>query len=183
MIRWTRPREQPRGQTLVEFALAVGLFMLVVGGLIQFAMILWSQNTINQVTRDTARWAVTRSAVPCDSATSRAAIGTTANALAQQWSLLAHSTWGSASAIDAVGPSGVGATWAIIDPPPGVLTDPTDTDCPASDNRLAWVVTVRVNHTVPIIIPGLQFIAPSCGASGFCISSIAELRMEPKRPL
>ena len=173
----------PGGQALVEFALAVGLFMLVVGGLIQFAMILWSQNTINQVARDTARWAVTRSAVPCDSSTSRAAVADTANTLAQQWSLVAHSTWGPASAVDALGGSGVGVDWAIIDPPPDVLTDPGDTDCPASDNRLVWVVSVRINHTVPIIMPGLQFIAPSCGAPGFCISSITELRMEPKRPL
>jgi hypothetical protein len=168
---------------MVEFALAVGLFMLVIGGLLQFAMILWSQNTINQVARDTARWAVTQSAVPCDSSTSRTDVADTANTLAEQWSLMAHSTWGSASAVDAVGGSGVGVDWAIIDPPPNVLTDPTDTDCPASDNRLAWVVSVRINHAVPIILPGLEFIAPSCGAPGFCISSTAELRMEPKRPL
>lgn len=176
-------RPTPAGQALVEFALAVGVFMLVVGGLIQFGMILWSQNTINQVARDTARWAVTRSAVPCDSSTSRAAVADTANTLAQQWSLMAPSTWGTASAVDAVGETGVGVDWAIIDPPPDVITDPTDTDCPASDNRLVWVVSVRVNHSVPIIMPGLQFIAPSCGAPGFCISSTAELRMEPKRPL
>lgn len=173
----------PRGQALVEFALVVGLFMLVVGGLIQFAMILWSQNTINQVARDTARWAVTRSAVPCDSATTRAGVADAANVLAEQWSLVAHPTWGAAPAINAVGASGIGVDWAIIAPPAGVLTDPTDTDCPASDNRLVWVVTVKVNHTVPIIMPGLQFIAPDCGAPGFCISTTAELRMEPKRPL
>lgn len=183
-MRWLRgARRTHRGQALVEFALAVGLFMLVIGGLVQFAMILWSQNTINQVARDTARWAVTQSAVPCDSSASRAAVADTANTLAQQWSLVAHSTWGSASAVDSVGGNGVGVDWAIIDPPPDVLTDPGDTDCPASDNRLVWVVSVRINHTVPIIMPGLQFIAPSCGTSGFCISTTAELRMEPKRPL
>lgn len=178
-----RGDRDPAGQAIVEFALAVGLFMLVIGGLVQFALILWSQNTINQVARDTARWAVTRSVVPCDSPTSRAAIAGTANKLAEQWSLMAHPTWGSAPAINAVGPTGVGVAWRIIDPPPGVLTDPQLSDCPASDNRLAWVVTVRINHSVPIIMPGLQFIAPSCGAPGFCISSITELRMEPKRPI
>jgi hypothetical protein len=170
------------GQAMVEFALAVGLFLLVIGGLVQFALILWSQNTINQITRDTARWEVTRSAVPCDSAASRAEVAGTANELAQQWSLIARSMWPSAPSIGAVGASGVGVDWRIVDPPPGVLTDPTLTDCPASDNRLAWLVTVRINHTVPIVMPGLQFIAPSCGAPGFCISSVTELRMEPKRP-
>ena len=170
-----------RGQAMVEFALTIGMFMLVVGGLIQFAAILWSQNTINQVGRDTARWAVTQSAVPCDSAATRQAVATTANALAEQWSLVAHSPWGSASALGAVAPSGVGVDWDIVDPPVGLTIDP-NTDCPASDNRLAWVVTVRINHTVPIFVPGLQFIAPACGDPGFCISSTAELRMEPKRP-
>ena len=182
-MRGLRGAGVPRGQALVEFALVLGLFMLVVGALIQFAMILWSQNTINQVARDTARLAVTRSAVPCDSATSRSAVADAANVLAEEWSLVAHPTWGPATGIDALGANGIGVDWAIIDPPPGVLTDPTDTDCPASDNRLVWVVTVKVNHTVPIIMPGLQFIAPDCGAPGFCISTTAELRMEPKRPL
>jgi hypothetical protein len=176
-------RRHARGQTLVEFALAVGLFLLVVGGIIQFAMILWSQNTINQVARDTARWAVTRSAVPCDSPASRSAIAATANELADQWSLVAHTAWGVASAVDSVPASGVGVDWAILDPPPDVIIDPTDTDCPASDNRLVWLVSVRVNHTVPIIMPGLEIIDDDCGGPGFCISSTAELRMEPKRPL
>jgi hypothetical protein len=172
------PSQATRGQAMVEFALAVGLFMLVVGGLIQFAMILWSQNTINQVARDTARWAVTQSASPCDSPATRAAVAGTANALAQQWSLLGHSSWGSASLVNSVGPSGVGVEWAAIDAPLTVFPS----DCPPSDNRVVWVIEVRVNHTVPLFMPGLQFIAPNCGAPGFCISSTAELRMEPKRP-
>lgn len=163
---------------MVEFALTIGLFMLVIGGLFQFAMILWSQNTVNQIARDTARWAVTQSTTPCDSSTNRAAVASTANAMADQWSLLSHSSWGSASLVDAVGPSGVGVDWYAIDPPVSVFP----TDCPPSDNRIPWVVEVRINHTVPLFMPGLQFIAPSCGAEGFCISSTAELRMEPKRP-
>lgn len=175
-----RRRRPATGQAMVEFALTIGLFMLVVGGLIQFAMILWSQNTVNQVTRDTARWAVTQSASPCDSSATRAALANTANALAEQWSLLSHSPWGSASAVDAVGPSGVGADWYAVDPPEGL--EVFATDCPPSDNRVPWAIEVRINHTVPIFIPGLQFIASGCGAPGFCISSTAELRMEPKRP-
>ena len=155
--------------------------MFVIGGLIQFAVILWSQNTINQVARDTARWAVTQSAVPCDSATNRAAVSSRANVLATQWSLISHPTWGAATHINAVPASGVGVDWDIVDPPSGIVIDPL-TDCPASDNRLVWTVTLRINHTVPIFLPGLQFIAPSCGGPGFCISTTADLRMEPKRP-
>lgn len=170
-----------RGQALVEFALAIGLFMVVIGGLIQFAVILWSQNTINQVARDTARWAVTQSAVPCDSAATRAAVANKANLLATQWSLLSHPTWGSATHLNAVPATGVGVDWDIVDPPSGIVIDPL-TDCPASDNRLVWTVTLRINHAVPIFVPGLQFIAPPCGAPGFCISTTADLRMEPKKP-
>jgi hypothetical protein len=174
-------RGHARGQAVVEFALAVGLFMLVIGALIQFAMILWSQNTINQVARDTARWAVTQSTVPCDSTSTRAAIASRANMLADQWSLMSHSVWAPATAIAVVPASGVGAEWDVVDPPSGMVIDPL-TDCPASDNRLVWTITLKINHTVPIFIPGLQFIAPSCGAPGFCISTTADLRMEPKRP-
>jgi hypothetical protein len=165
---------------MVEFALTVGLFMLVIGGLIQFAMILWSQNTINQVARDTARWAVTQSTSPCDP-DMRPGVRDTANALAAQWSLLGHSSWGSAPKVEDVGPSGVGVDWDYVDPPEDI-SQIFASDCPPSDNRVPWVVTVRVNHTVPLFMPGLQFIASDCGAPGFCISSTAELRMEPKRP-
>jgi hypothetical protein len=155
--------------------------MLVIGGIFQFAMILWSQNTINQIARDTARWAVTQSDSPCDSPEMRNDVADTANALAGQWSLMAHSSWSPASEVDAVGPTGVGVDWEAIDPPDDI-TEVFPSDCPPSDNRIPWVVEVRVNHAVPLFIPGLQFIAPDCGGLGFCISSTAELRMEPKRP-
>lgn len=173
-------RKHSRGQAMVEFGLTVGLFMLVIGGLIQFAVILWSQNTINQVARDTARWAVTQSTSPCDPDL-RPGVRDAANEMAAQWSLVSHSPWSSAPSVGSVAPSGVGVDWRAVDPPPDISIFPTD--CPPSDNRIAWVVEVRINHNVPIFFPGLQFIAPDCGAPGFCISSTAELRMEPKRPL
>lgn len=168
-----------RGQAVVEFALTAGLFMVVVGGVFQFAAILWTQNTVNQVARDTARWAATQSASPCDP-NMRGPVTATANALATNASLMGHAPWPTAPGINSLGPNGVGVDWRAVNPPPGFT--PLATDCPPSDNRLVWVVEVRVNHAVPIFMPGLQFIAPSCGAPGFCISSSAELRMEPKRP-
>ncbi|MDQ3689475.1 MAG: pilus assembly protein [Chloroflexota bacterium] len=163
----------------MEFALTIGLFILVVGGVFQFAAIVWSQNTISQVARDTARWAATQSASPCDP-NMRGPLTATANALATKSSLMGHSAWATAPGVDAAGPNGIGVGWSAVDPPP--LFTPLPTDCPPSDNRLVWVIEVRVNHSVPIFMPGLQFIAPACGAPGFCISSSAELRMEPKRP-
>lgn len=170
-----------RGQAAVEFALIVGLFILVVGGVIQFATILWSQNTITQIARDTARWAVTQSTSPCDSAPSRTALAATADQLARQWGLVDYTagSWTSAVTFASLGSRGVGAEWPI---PPSSTTTYFPTDCPPADNALAWFVQVRVNHSVPIFVPGLQFIAPPCGTPGFCISTTAELRMEPKSP-
>ena len=41
-----------RGQALAEFAIVVPVFMLLLTGMIQFGIILWGQNTLNQVVRD-----------------------------------------------------------------------------------------------------------------------------------
>lgn len=181
MISVNRPRRRPprahRGQALVEFGLVIGLFLFVIGGLIQFGVILWSQNAITQVARDTARWAVTQSISPCDSPATRTALAAAADQLARGTSLVNYpaGTWSTASSIAAVGSEGVGADWQSED-------STFATDCPPSDNTTVWTVRVRVNHVVPIFLPGLEFIAPACGSPGFCLTSSTELRMEPKRP-
>ena len=60
-----RPRRrQEHGQSLVEFALVFPIFVLLLAGMIQFGMILWGQNTLNQLVRDTGRYAATRCSVP-----------------------------------------------------------------------------------------------------------------------
>ena len=52
-------RSRDRGQALVEFALVVPVFMLLLAGTIQLGVILWASNTLNQVVRDTGRYAAT----------------------------------------------------------------------------------------------------------------------------
>jgi Flp pilus assembly protein TadG len=177
-LTWTpqRRRSAKSGQALVEFGLVVGLFLLVIGGVVQFGVILWSQNSINDISRDTARWAVTQSTSPCDSAASRAAVATTANQLARRASLVNYSPgmWSSALSISSLGDEGVGVEWQG--------DSAFSTDCPPGDASHVWTVRVRVNHVVPIFFPGLRFIAPSCGSAGFCLSTTTELRMEPKKP-
>jgi Flp pilus assembly protein TadG len=172
-----QPRPAPRGQALVEFGLVFGLFMLVIGGLIQFGVILWSQNAITQVARDSARWAVTQSTSPCDSPANRTALAGAADKLARGASLVNYpaGTWSTAPTIASLGAEGVGVDWQSVD-------SNFPSDCPPSDNGTVWTVRIRVNHVVPIFLPGLQFIAPTCGSPGFCLSSTTELRMEPKRP-
>ena len=152
-----------------------GLFMFVIGAIIQFGIILWSQNAVTEIARDTARWAVTQSTTPCDAG--RAQVASTADSLAQQASLVGYSaaTWTSAPPIGAMGDEGVGVDWTV---PLGYF----NTDCPPSDNGLDVFVTVRISHAVPVFIPGLGIVAPTCGGSGFCVSSTTQLRMEPKSP-
>lgn len=45
---------------MVEFAVVFPIFFLLLGGMIQFGMIFWGQNTLNQLVRDTGRYAATR---------------------------------------------------------------------------------------------------------------------------
>ncbi|MBA3688633.1 MAG: pilus assembly protein [Chloroflexi bacterium] len=170
-------RRSHHGQAMVEFGLVIGLFMFVVGGLIQFGVILWSQNSITQVARDAARWEVTQSTSPCDSPAARAALAAAADQLARGTSLVNYSagTWSSAVTIASLGAEGIGADWQSAD-------SSFPSDCPPSDNTTEWTVRIRVNHVVPIFLPGLEFIAPACASSGFCLTTTTELRMEPKRP-
>jgi hypothetical protein len=169
-----------RGQALTEFALVIGLFVFVVGALIQFALVLWSMNTITQVARDTARWAATQSESPCESPANRTAVAATADGLARQLSLLGYraNLWTSATSVTSTPDEGIGADWPI----PASLTVLFPTDCPPTDNQTPWFVRVRVNHVIPVFLPGLQWALPPCGSSGMCLTSTAEIRMEPKAP-
>jgi hypothetical protein len=177
MLRGAPSRPTRRGQAVVEFALTIGLFLLVVGGIVQFGVIMWSQNAVTEIARDTARWAVTQSANPCDTASHRGNVAGVANQLAREARLLGYAAgmWTSAPSIGAMGDEGIGVDWHV---PSGF----TSFDCPPSHNDKSVFVEVRVSHAVPIFLPGLQFIAPACGAPGFCVASSTELRMEPKAP-
>jgi hypothetical protein len=170
-----------RGQALAEFAIVGGIFFVVVVAIIQFGLILWTMNTLSQVTRDTARWAVTQSTTPCESAPNRTAVATQANNFALQWKLLGYrsGTWTNAGTIASLSGPGIAADWPI---PTGGGAPLFATDCPPSNSSVAWFVRVRIDHSVPIFFPGLQLIAPSCGVPGFCLTSTTELRMEPKSP-
>jgi hypothetical protein len=183
MIRTTKAVRRSKGrdgQALTEFALVFGLFMFVVGALIQFALVLWSINTVTQVARDTARWAATQSVTPCDSTASRTSVASRADVLARQLSLLGYrsSSWATATAVDATPEEGIGADWPI----PASTTVLFPSDCPPEDNQTAWFVRVRVNHVIPVFMPGLQFVLPPCASGGFCLTSTVEIRMEPKAP-
>jgi Flp pilus assembly protein TadG len=124
---WAHRRLVFRGQAMVEFALVFGLFMLVVGGIIQFGIILWTQNTVNDIARDTARWAVTYTPpVQCESTDFRMNIAQRADTMARQRLLVGYppGTWSAAPAqpLAAAGDEGVFVNWF---PDSGF-----DVDCP-----------------------------------------------------
>jgi len=178
-----RATDHRSGQALAEFALVGGLFFLLVTAIIQFGLLMWSANTVTQVARDTARWAVTQSVSPCDSTANRNALAAQADRFALQWKLLGYraGTWTTAGTIASLTGPGVAADWPIP-PVPAGGTPLFATDCPPSNSRLAWSVQVRINQPVPIFFPGLQLIAPSCGVPGYCLTTTTEVRMEPKAP-
>lgn len=77
LIRLRRRRGRPasRGQAIVEFALVFPLFILLVAGMIDFGMGLYSYMTINNATRDAARLGATMcTANPCAGAVKARAI-------------------------------------------------------------------------------------------------------------
>jgi len=56
--RGQRRRERESGQALVEFALILPLFLLIVMGIIQFALVLNYWMDLNRIANQGARWAV-----------------------------------------------------------------------------------------------------------------------------
>ena len=144
-----------RGQALVEFAIVVPVFMLLLAGMIQFGIILWGQNTLNQVVRDTGRWAATQTA--CNSSTGQLVIDT-ANSIAAQSSLIGYRTGEFTT-------TNMTVAWPS-------QPSPHDTDpCPPVDSSQVRFVTISITHPVPIFFPWV----PGNGV----LTSSAEFRVEP----
>jgi hypothetical protein len=171
-----------RGQSLVEFALVVPIFLLLVGGIVQFGVIFWAQNTLTQVVRDTGRWAATQQTKPCNAPAAGTALVAQADLIARNSSLIGYSAgqWsGSPVAFDATPAprEGVEASWPIPTVPAGLVA----TDCPPDTNETAWFVNIRAHHEVPVFFPVIGAFVPSCNASSCSLSSSVQFRMEPAR--
>jgi Flp pilus assembly protein TadG len=135
-------------------ALVLPVLMAIFGGMIQFGLIFWSQNSLNQIVRDTGRYAAT-----LQDCSATAPVISKANALATQASLFAYTagSWTSTN---------VAVTWPA-NTDVGHTTDP----CPPANNQQVRWVRITVQHTVPIFFP----LIPVSGN----LSSSAEFRMEP----
>jgi hypothetical protein len=116
-----------RGQALAEFALVIPVFMLVLGGVIQFGIFFWDQNTLNQIARDGGRFAATVQDCSSDTAIQTAITN------------LENSTPFAGT---------FGAT--IVSLP---HDNPPTSPCPPTDNTQVLWVKVEVNATVPVFFP------------------------------
>jgi Flp pilus assembly protein TadG len=145
-------RRRSRGQSLAEFAIVFPVLMLVLGGIIQFGIIFWAQNTLTQIARDTGRWAASQQS--CVQGTEGPLILAKANAIAAQSSLIGYnSAWTSANVV---------VSWQ---------TTPVGDPCPPTSNAMTSFVSISITHQVPIFFPFI----PGNGT----LSSATQFRMEP----
>lgn len=194
--KYRRPRGRlPSGQSLTEFAIVVPVLLAIVGGIIQFGVLFWAQNTLTQVVRDTGRWEASQQTRPCDDTAGLggpggAAVAQRADTIARSASLIGYPPtsggWATATVYPTWPPvpdnrprEGVEVAWPT---PAGLLV----VDCPPTSNATAWFVTIRISHVIPVFLPGLQYLPGlgTCDSSGCTISLSATttFRMEPAPP-
>jgi Flp pilus assembly protein TadG len=137
--------------------------MLIVGGIIQFGLIFWAQNTLTQVVRDTGRWAASQQA--CTPA-EKTLIIATANNIAAKSSLFGYTSAWPSSSIDIDWPTTNSAGVTYDGDGNGVL-DP----CPPTSNQHQRWVTITIRHQVPIFFP----LVPGNAN----LASSTQFRMEP----
>jgi Flp pilus assembly protein TadG len=150
-----RERTTSNGQALVEMAMILPILLLVVGGIIQFGIVFWGQNTLTQVARDTGRWAATQ-----QSCSNSAAIISKANQIATQSSLIGYNSGSPWNATNVV------VSWQGTD---GVVA--ATPPCPPTINTDVRWVKITLHHTVPIFFPFIL-------GSGDLTTS-TQFRMEP----
>jgi Flp pilus assembly protein TadG len=126
LFRRRPDRPRTRGQSLAEFAIVFPVLMLILGGIIQFGILFWGQNTLTQVARDTGRWAATQTTCPTN-----ATVTPTANSIALTSSLIGYQT-----------PADLTVSVAMSGDP-----------CPVSNNSQVAYVTITLSHQVPIFFP------------------------------
>jgi len=173
-------RRRSHGQSLVEFALVFPIFILLVGGIIQFGFLFWGQNTLTQVVRDTRRWAATQQTKPCSNG--GAALVAQADLIARNSSLIGYTAgeWSGSPSPFGTSPApreGIEASWPIPGNPAGLV----NTDCPPDTNGTAWFVNIGAHHEVPLFFPFIGAFVPSCNATSCSLSSSVQFRMEPAR--
>lgn len=181
-----------RGQSLVEFALLLPLLLLLVGGIIQYGILISTSHTLTQVGRDLGRWVATQDAPDCPDIADVVPPATTspiaqrAHDIADETSLLGYQgAWLNPPrfiSYDYAGmptspphDEGVEVAWEIV-----------DGTCPPDDSTTSAFVTVRLSHRSPVILPGFGYLpgVGTCDGAGcyLPIQTTAIYRMEPLAP-
>jgi Flp pilus assembly protein TadG len=133
------------------------VFMALLGGTVQFGLILWGQNTLTQIVRDTGRWEAAEL-----SCSNTAAVIATANTVAAKSSLIGYTpgSWTGAQ---------VTVTWSGIT---GSNPCPPTSIIDSSGNPIPPIyATITITTTVPVFFP----VVPGIGH----ISSTAQYQIEP----
>jgi Flp pilus assembly protein TadG len=112
------------GQSLVEFAIVVPWFMLMLGGVIQFGLWFWDQNTLTQVVRDAGRFAAT--VTDCSSTT------------------VVHD-----KTVEIENQTPFSGQYGAIT----VTLPSSGTPCPPTNNTQAVFVTIKADATMPVFFP------------------------------
>jgi hypothetical protein len=126
--------------------------MLILGGIIQFGIIFWGQNTLTQIARDTGRWAASQQGCTAGTVAPAVDVLGTARTIAAASSLIGSSSgWTSPANVDPV--------W-------------TGAVCPPVNNQDVAYIKITLHHQVPIFFP----FVPGNGS----LTTSAQFRMEPK---
>jgi Flp pilus assembly protein TadG len=162
LLRSKRTGRRSRGQSLAEFALVFPILMLLVGGIIQFGVIFWGQNSLNQVIRDAGRYAVTETnCLPAN-------VTDVTNKIGQLASSMGVATITNSTVVMPTNGQIVGGTADPISDNNGVAQP---NFCPAVSNKDHVWLRITVTAQVPIFFP----FVPGSGT----IQSTALFRMEP----
>ena len=162
------------------------LLLLLVGGIVQYGILIATSHTLTQIGRDLGRWVATQDAADCpELGVSPSPIAQRAHDIAGETSLMGYegTPWltnfvsHAYAAMPASPPSdqGVEVAWNIV-----------DGTCPPDDSETAAFVTVRLTHRAPVVLPGFAFLPGigTCNAAGCYleIATTAIFRMEPLAP-
>jgi Flp pilus assembly protein TadG len=158
-----RDRARESGQSLVEFSIAIPIFLVLVLGMVDLGHVVWANASLANATREGARYAIVRGG----SYSSRCPVGPPATtavvpAASAACPYPSPSKQGIVSAVvtNAVA-AGNGVTVSVC-----YGTDCTgDSDMTGATNERGTPVTVRATSSVPLVIGSLL------GMSGFTISS------------
>lgn len=169
---------------MAEFAIVFPVVIAIIGGIVQFGLVFWAQNTLTQVVRDTGRWEATQQTTPCSGGASN--LGAQAESIAGNSSLFGYSpgefTTPTVYTTDASVNSFTTANALAVAWVHDSAESPTQA-CPPSSNVAVWHVTIKMTQTVPTFFPGMQFLPAlgTCDAAGchITLSSTAQFRMEP----